>query len=519
MKKLISIVLVIIFCFTFININKTRVKASSYTSLKSVSVARKNILIPKAETLTIEFEDNSLVKDVDVKYKSPDGDSVDLKAGRNPQDSFSTASIMSGYSTEGLWKIDSLEVNYIDGSFNLLNNVVGGDFTTFSKDLVGPIFNTISASNINILAGGDEVITVNAEDELTDVAQITAKYKLPNNTTTTIDFVSIGNNQYQAVVPAGVSSILGKYQCMSITMGDTSGNTTSLADLRYPTTSTTPVNLILGDFNVKAELDGPTLTSISVDKPSAFKWETETITVVAHDTSGVAQVTVNYQPTYGISRSFILNRVSSTAGSSIFRVQIKPSDYPDMVSPYASWNVSSIYMKDTEGNGTNVLKNLATGNFVVVTSNLCDVTSVATPTSSKIDQANKNITTSTFSSSVVSSTVDVSVSTDAAWKLYSDFGCSKEITNKVMKLSGGANVAYIKVTALNGITTKIYAITINKLEVTDVNQDGTVDITDLAAVSAAYNSKIGDKLYKANLDFNRDNIIDIFDLVLLSKDM
>jgi len=58
--------------------------------------------------------------------------------------------------------------------------------------------------------------------------------------------------------------------------------------------------------------------------------------------------------------------------------------------------------------------------------------------------------------------VNVTISEDATWKLYSDMACKKEITNKYMSLKVGANKAYIKVTAEDGSSAKVYTITVTR---------------------------------------------------------
>ena len=51
----------------------------------------------------------------------------------------------------------------------------------------------------------------------------------------------------------------------------------------------------------------------------------------------------------------------------------------------------------------------------------------------------------------------------------------------------------------------------------DVNEDGKIDIIDLAKVANEYNRNNNDNNWSSNCDFNKDNIIDIFDLVICSK--
>ncbi|NLZ47807.1 MAG: family 10 glycosylhydrolase [Clostridiales bacterium] len=55
------------------------------------------------------------------------------------------------------------------------------------------------------------------------------------------------------------------------------------------------------------------------------------------------------------------------------------------------------------------------------------------------------------------------------------------------------------------------------LNLEDVNRDSSIDLRDLAAASAKYNTRLGDSAWSSNSDVNNDNIVDIFDLVLISK--
>ena len=51
----------------------------------------------------------------------------------------------------------------------------------------------------------------------------------------------------------------------------------------------------------------------------------------------------------------------------------------------------------------------------------------------------------------------------------------------------------------------------------DVNNDGKIDLLDVSRVATGYNSISGGSLYNTKHDFNLDNIIDIYDLVIVSK--
>lgn len=51
----------------------------------------------------------------------------------------------------------------------------------------------------------------------------------------------------------------------------------------------------------------------------------------------------------------------------------------------------------------------------------------------------------------------------------------------------------------------------------DVNGDGKIDVLDLAKISTAYNSVRGKTGWNDSLDINYDNVIDLFDLIFISK--
>ncbi|MGE5379947.1 MAG: S-layer homology domain-containing protein [Methylocystaceae bacterium] len=92
-------------------------------------------------------------------------------------------------------------------------------------------------------------------------------------------------------------------------------------------------------------------------------------------------------------------------------------------------------------------------------SSACDVTAVTVPSNAVISGT---AITANAANNTTSLTVYVTVSSGATWKLYSDSGCSAEITDKAMPLAVGANTAYIKITAQDGSTTKVYALVINR---------------------------------------------------------
>jgi len=92
-------------------------------------------------------------------------------------------------------------------------------------------------------------------------------------------------------------------------------------------------------------------------------------------------------------------------------------------------------------------------------SNACSITKVSAPSSTDIK--GKKITAA-VKNTVTSLNIKVSVSKNAAWKLYKDARCTKEISSKELILAEGKNKAYLKVTAENGANIKVYTLIITR---------------------------------------------------------
>ncbi len=177
----------------------------------------------------------------------------------------------------------------------------------------------------------------------------------------------------------------------------------------------------------------------------ALEVSKKTVTIAAHDKTAKAGQS---QPVYTYAVTGLLPGDSlSTEPTINCSADMNTAGTYDIVpsGADAGANYAIAYQ-----NGTLTVSSLSTA---------CDVTGVTSPAGSKISGTS---ITGTVANSVSSQLVGITVSTDAAWALYSDMACTTEITNKTMTLSVGANTAYIKVTAEDGITTKIYTVTITR---------------------------------------------------------
>lgn len=88
-------------------------------------------------------------------------------------------------------------------------------------------------------------------------------------------------------------------------------------------------------------------------------------------------------------------------------------------------------------------------------SDKCDVTAVTSPTGATITGTDISLN---LDYTVYNQVIALTISPNASWKLYSNHECTKEIADKCMDLYIGINTAYVKVTAQDGITSKIYKI-------------------------------------------------------------
>lgn len=172
----------------------------------------------------------------------------------------------------------------------------------------------------------------------------------------------------------------------------------------------------------------------------------KTVTITANDKTAKAGQT---QPAYTYAVTGLVPGESLSAE-------------PTVTCPLANMNVPGTYAIVPNGAATsaNYVILYQNGTLTVnALSTACDVVSVISPEGLKINGTN---ITAAVANSVSSQLIGVTVSTDAAWALYRDMTCTTEITNKTMTLSVGANTAYIKVTAEDGMTAKIYTVTITR---------------------------------------------------------
>lgn len=97
----------------------------------------------------------------------------------------------------------------------------------------------------------------------------------------------------------------------------------------------------------------------------------------------------------------------------------------------------------------------------------CAVKNVVSPSGATLtDTSEIKTIAAAAGGGITAQPVSVLVSPGATWKLYSDSGCTSEISDKTMTLAPGTNTSYIRVTAQDGSTSQIYTLTITAEDVT-----------------------------------------------------
>ncbi|WP_148324380.1 immune inhibitor A domain-containing protein [uncultured Clostridium sp.] len=84
-------------------------------------------------------------------------------------------------------------------------------------------------------------------------------------------------------------------------------------------------------------------------------------------------------------------------------------------------------------------------------------------------------------------------------------------------VNGNSYIGYIDKDGIIQVKTRVLKENTVEYEVEDVDKNGVVDIEDIAKVAFKYGVDNTDDSFEEDLDINRDNIIDVFDLVLVSK--
>ena len=135
----------------------------------------------------------------------------------------------------------------------------------------------------------------------------------------------------------------------------------------------------------------------------------------------------------------------------------------------------------------------------------CKITKVMMPKSATIQGT---VITASVSNTTTSLTVELATSDKSSWKIYSDKACKNKLVNKKLKLKTGKNKAYIKVTAEDGKTSKVYTLTITRKAESNIIIVATKNDFSDALAGSILAEQIGTKLIRmGNTDKEYNKIV------------
>lgn len=400
------------------------------------------------------------------------------------------------------------------------------NFATFIN---GITFDLFYKNTVNVTITGNDATSGVAKIEYQKVSA-EANYNV-NGTWTTASTFSVTANEQFAVYAritdnAGNQSIINSQGTVVYT--DSVAVTTNISFTKHTTTPQTATVTLNGNTIKEIKKGSDTLVS-GTDYTISGNTITFNASYLDSLNAGNYTLTVSYNP-MGLTYNEVAGNEAPATTTISVTVVLSPlcslisTDIPDAVisgdnitktvpyettsltvgatvSPYATWKLYSnsactqeitskimdlavgannAYIKVTAENGTST--NIYNVIITREASTECDITNVIIPGAN----ISGNDITSTVPYIIGSLIIDVNVSANATWKLYSNANCTNEITNKIMtNLTVGTNVAYIKVTAQDVTTTQQYTVTItrepnNVPTIIDVNNENvTIDGTNI----------------------------------------
>ncbi|MGF6953445.1 hypothetical protein QF028_005950 [Neobacillus sp. B4I6] len=330
-------------------------------------------------TVTVGAEDDlSGIKNISLEYMLPNNSYMSFTAysiGLNQYQYTVPSSLTSGSYGVGKFELVSLTLqdyknnstSIYDYSYNRTGALDGGDFTTIT-DTTGPVLNNVSVDKTKLEPGGTVTVTVNAEDDLNDIKNISLEYLLPNNNYISFTAQLTGKNKYQYTVPSSFTSGsygVGKFELASLTLQDTKNNSTTIYDYSYYRTG----DLDGGDFITYTDTTGPVINKFSVNQTRILSGGTVTVTVDAvDDLSGINSVSLEYlQP----NNSYITFTAQSI-GNNQYQYTI-PSSFTSGSNGLGKFELVSLSLADNKNNYTSIYDyswyrtgDLGEGDFTVI---------------------------------------------------------------------------------------------------------------------------------------------------------
>ncbi|MBT2643632.1 S-layer homology domain-containing protein [Bacillus sp. ISL-41] len=379
-RKFISLFLTILLVVNIMPIGSVFAEADiTAPVLVSVTVDKKEAVSGDYIRVSVKATDDVAIQYVSAYYKKPiTGNSLSLSlyynSARDAYEGTIPINSSSEAGTYNLYSISITDTSYNSTSISTYNDpeiqLPAGSFTVSgtNADVTKPVLESISIDRKEAIPGDYVRVSVKATDDVA-IQYVSAYYKKPitGNSLSLSLYYNSARDAYEGTIPINSSSEAGTYNLYSISITDTSYNSTSISTYNDP-----EIQLPAGSFTVsgtKADVTKPVLESISIDRKEAIPGDYVRVSVKATDDVAIQYVSAYYKkPITGNSLSLSLY-YNSARDAYEGTIPINSS------SEAGTYNLYSISITDTSYNSTSISTyndpeiQLPAGSFTVYTEN------------------------------------------------------------------------------------------------------------------------------------------------------
>jgi len=242
--------------------------------LNSVSIDKKTATGGDTLKVTVDAQDDlSGVDQIIINYKAPEGNSPKgTVLTKNDDGKFTGDITVEPYDAQGIWKLSFIalkdtasNISYVLNSevYNkpeegtILKDLSSGDFevTGTNPDTIAPTFNSITIDKKTAVVGDTIKVTVDAQDDISGVSDITINYISPSgNTGKTLNLTKDTDGKYRGDIIVEADDAEGVWKVDFVILLDNALNSTVILNSelsKEPVTDEILKDLSAADFEVK----------------------------------------------------------------------------------------------------------------------------------------------------------------------------------------------------------------------------------------------------------------------------
>lgn len=386
--------------------------------------------------------------------------------------------------------INENELNLEKNAEGEVNGNINLDSLERAADVTPPVIdmNSISINKKEVSSGEQVKVSFKATDSQSEVTSAYVNYITPIRNTS--EYISLKYNSntdaFEGTMTIGELEEEGLWKVYYIEAYDMVGNAAKIYDLRYEYGLGIKQDLSNLDFTVQAdENTTKPIGGVEVVTKNEF-WSDKTINGDLYiGPEAVLTVSGNVTVTGNV---YVLGALKTYGGLTINGT---------LYGTNMAWGSSStLYNGSIVVGGSNYIYSINISNYPVEDIPIRVDSSILLP-NGRVD--------------IQGATINIADMYIENQKVDLDYKGRFDLKNINVANKNKVKVEFV--TVFGNKITKEFTV----FEKEDVNKDGEVDIIDLAKVANEYNKNNDDKNWNSNYDFNKDNIIDIFDLVICSK--